>query len=85
MLAASGEREGKKPNILISAVDLKPITAAGTGGVERMEVDIMNGSEIVLHKPAPDFELAHSQGRHIRLSAYRAERHGVLMLQPGFI
>jgi len=85
MLAASGEREGKKPNILISAVDLKPITAAGTGGVERMEVDIMNGSEIVLHKPAPDFELADSEGRQIRLSGYRGERHVVLIFNRGVI
>ncbi|WP_148202539.1 redoxin domain-containing protein [Syntrophus aciditrophicus] len=45
----------------------------------------MNGSEIVLHKPAPDFELADSEGRQIRLSGYRGERHVVLIFNRGFI
>ena len=35
--------------------------------------------------PAPDFSLADTQGRAVRLSDYRGRRHVVLVFNRGFV
>jgi peroxiredoxin len=35
-------------------------------------------------KPAPDFELADSEGRKVRLSDFRGKKHVVLVFNRGF-
>jgi len=45
----------------------------------------MNGSEIADYRPAPDFELADSEGRQVRLSSYKGVRNVVLIFNRGFL
>jgi peroxiredoxin len=42
-------------------------------------------SQVEIHTPAPDFELPDWQGRPVRLSDYRPERHVVLVFNRGFV
>jgi len=45
----------------------------------------MSDIEIVESKPAPDFELADSEGRQVRLSNYKGKKHVVLIFNRGFV
>ena len=45
----------------------------------------MSEIEIVESKPAPDFELADSEGRKVRLSSYKGNKHAVLIFNRGFV
>lgn len=45
----------------------------------------MNGGNIAQGKPAPDFELADSEGRQVRLSSYRGMRNVFLVFNRGFM
>jgi peroxiredoxin len=45
----------------------------------------MSDIEIVEAKPAPDFELADSEGRKVRLSTYKDNKHVVLVFNRGFV
>lgn len=45
----------------------------------------MSDIEIVESKPAPDFDLADSEGRQVRLSTYKGSKHVVLVFNRGFI
>jgi peroxiredoxin len=45
----------------------------------------MNESNIAEGRPAPDFELADSEGRQVRLSNYRGIRNVFLVFNRGFI
>jgi peroxiredoxin len=45
----------------------------------------MSDIEIVESKPAPDFELADSEGRKVRLSTYKGNKHVVLVFNRGFV
>ncbi len=40
--------------------------------------------KVELNTPAPDFTLADFQGRPVRLSDYRGQKHVVLVLNRGF-
>jgi len=42
-------------------------------------------AKVQIHTPGPDFELADFQGRPVRLSDYRGERHVVLVFNRGFM
>lgn len=42
------------------------------------------GNKIEINTPAPDFELADFNGRLVRLSDYRGEKHVVLVFNRGF-
>ena len=44
----------------------------------------MSDIEAVDSKPAPDFELTDSEGRQVRLSAYKGNKHVVLVFNRGF-
>ncbi len=44
----------------------------------------MSDIEIVEPKPAPDFELADSEGHTVRLSTYKGNKHVVLVFNRGF-
>jgi len=41
--------------------------------------------QITENMPAPEFELADTQGRGVRLSDYRGKQHVVLVLNRGFV
>jgi len=45
----------------------------------------MTESDIAEHRSAPDFELADSEGRRIRLSSYQGSRNVVLIFNRGFL
>jgi peroxiredoxin len=45
----------------------------------------MSDMEIVEAKPAPDFELADSEGRKVKLSSYKGNKHVVLIFNRGFV
>jgi peroxiredoxin len=45
----------------------------------------MSDMEIVEAKSAPDFELADSEGRQVRLSTYKGNKHVVLIFNRGFV
>jgi peroxiredoxin len=45
----------------------------------------MSNIEIVESKPAPDFELSDSEGRKVRLSSYKGNKHVVLIFNRGFV
>jgi len=45
----------------------------------------MSNIEIVELKPAPDFELTNSEGRKVRLSSYKGNKHIVLVFNRGFV
>lgn len=45
----------------------------------------MSGIELGESKPAPDFELTDSEGRQVRLSDYKGDRHVVLIFNRGFV
>jgi peroxiredoxin len=45
----------------------------------------MSDIEIVESKPAPDFELADSECRKVRLSTYKGNKHVVLVFNRGFV
>lgn len=45
----------------------------------------MSDIEIVESKPAPDFEIADSENRKIRLSTYKGNKHVVLVFNRGFV
>lgn len=45
----------------------------------------MNESEVAEGKAAPDFELADSEGRQVRLSNYRGMRNVFLVFNRGFL
>lgn len=45
----------------------------------------MKESDIAEYRPAPDFELADSEGRRIRLSNYQGSRNVVLIFNRGFL
>ena len=42
-------------------------------------------SKVQLEAPAPDFALADFQGRTVRLSDYRGQKHVVLVFNRGFM
>lgn len=42
------------------------------------------GNKVEINTPAPDFELADFNGRTVRLSDYRGEKHVVLVFNRGF-
>ena len=44
----------------------------------------MSDIERVEPTPAPDFELADSEGRTVSLSSYKGSRHVVLIFNRGF-
>ena len=44
----------------------------------------MSDIETVESKPAPDFELADSDGRMVSLSSYKGSKHVVLIFNRGF-
>jgi len=46
---------------------------------------LMKESDIAEYRPAPDFELADSEGRQIRLSSYQGNRNVVLIFNRGFL
>jgi hypothetical protein len=46
---------------------------------------VMTESDIAEHRSAPDFELADSEGRRIRLSSYQGSRNVVLIFNRGFL
>ncbi len=41
--------------------------------------------KVELHTPAPDFQLADFQGRPVRLSDYRGQKHVILVFNRGFV
>ena len=45
----------------------------------------MSNIEIVESKPAPDFELSDSEGRKVKLSSYKGNKHVVLVFNRGFV
>ncbi|MFA5055195.1 MAG: redoxin domain-containing protein [Dehalococcoidia bacterium] len=45
----------------------------------------MSDIEIIESKPAPDFELADSEGRKVRLSSYKGDKNLVLIFNRGFV
>jgi peroxiredoxin len=45
----------------------------------------MSNIKIVESKPAPDFELSDSEGRKVRLSSYKDNKHVVLIFNRGFV
>ena len=45
----------------------------------------MSDIEIIESKPAPDFELADSEGRKVKLSSYKGSKHVVLVFNRGFV
>ena len=45
----------------------------------------MSDMEIVEAKPAPDFELTDSEGRKVKLSRYKGNKHIVLIFNRGFV
>ncbi len=45
----------------------------------------MSDIERVDPKPAPDFELADSEGRMVNLSSYKGSKHVVLIFNRGFV
>jgi peroxiredoxin len=45
----------------------------------------MSDIEIIESKPAPDFELIDSEGRKVRLSTYKGNKHVVLVFNRGFV
>jgi len=45
----------------------------------------MSDIEVIESKPAPDFELADSEGRKVRLSSYKGNKHVVLVFNRGFV
>ncbi len=45
----------------------------------------MSKIEIVESKPAPDFELSDSEGRKVKLSSYKGNKHVVLIFNRGFV
>ncbi len=45
----------------------------------------MGTGRVAVFSPAPDFELADSEGRPVRLSAYRGVKHVVLIFNRGFV
>ena len=45
----------------------------------------MSDIEIVESKPAPDFELNDSEGRKVKLSTYKGNKHVVLIFNRGFV
>jgi len=45
----------------------------------------MSDTERVDPIPAPDFELADSEGRPVKLSGYKGSRHVVLIFNRGFV
>lgn len=45
----------------------------------------MSDIEIIESKPAPDFELSDSEGRKVRLSTYKGNKHVVLVFNRGFV
>jgi peroxiredoxin len=45
----------------------------------------MSDMETVEAKPAPDFELADTEGRRVRLSTYKGSKHVVLIFNRGFV
>jgi len=45
----------------------------------------MSDIEIIESKPAPDFELADSEGRKVRLSCYIGNKHVILIFNRGFV
>jgi peroxiredoxin len=45
----------------------------------------MSNIEIVESKPAPDFELSDSEGRKVKLSSYKGNKHVVLIFNRGFV
>jgi peroxiredoxin len=45
----------------------------------------MSDIEIVEAKPAPDFELTDSEGRKVKLSSYKGNKHIVLIFNRGFV
>jgi peroxiredoxin len=45
----------------------------------------MSNIEIVESKPAPDFELSDSEGRKVKLSGYKGNKHVVLVFNRGFV
>jgi len=44
----------------------------------------MSDIETIESTPAPDFELADSEGRTVNLSSYKGSRHVVLIFNRGF-
>jgi peroxiredoxin len=45
----------------------------------------MSDIEIIESKPAPDFEISDSDGRKVKLSSYKGNKHVVLVFNRGFI
>ena len=45
----------------------------------------MSDIERVDPKPAPDFELADSEGRMVNLPSYKGSKHVVLIFNRGFV
>ena len=45
----------------------------------------MSDIEIIESKPAPDFEISDSEGRKVRLSTYKGNKHVVLVFNRGFV
>jgi len=45
----------------------------------------MSISEMAENRPAPDFELADSEGRQVRLSSYKGVKNVVLIFNRGFL
>jgi peroxiredoxin len=45
----------------------------------------MSDIEIVESKPAPDFEISDSEGRKVKLSSYKGNKHVVLIFNRGFV
>jgi peroxiredoxin len=44
----------------------------------------MSGIEAAEFKAAPDFELTDTEGRQVKLSAYKGSKHVVLIFNRGF-
>jgi len=45
----------------------------------------MSDIEIIESTPAPDFELADSEGHKVRLSTYKGNKHVILIFNRGFV
>jgi peroxiredoxin len=45
----------------------------------------MSDIEIIESKPAPYFELTDSEGRKVRLSSYKGNKHIILIFNRGFV